>query len=104
MALLIGFLAEKAVNPAGADGFFHGGGLSLLGNQAVAVGAAVAFAFIASWILLKLIDMTIGLRVSPDEEAMGLDKGIHAEDGYVFAEPGVQAPASASAKKLKKRK
>ncbi len=104
-ALLIGFLAEKAVNPAGADGFFHGGGLSLLGNQAVAVGAAVAFAFIASWVLLKLIDMTIGLRVSPDEEAMGLDKGIHAEDGYVFAEPEVPATTSThTTKKLKKRK
>lgn len=85
-ALLIGFLAEKAINPAGADGLFHGGGLALLGNQAVAVGAAVTFAFIASWILLKLIDMTIGLRVRPDQEVMGLDKGLHEEDGYVFAE------------------
>ncbi len=86
-ALSIGFLAEKAINPAGADGFFHGGGLTLLGHQAVAVGAAVTFAFVASWILLKLIDMTIGLRVRPDQEVMGLDKGMHDEDGYVFAEP-----------------
>lgn len=85
-ALLIGFLAEKAVNPAGADGLLHGGGLTLLGHQAVAVGAAVAFAFTVSWVLLKLIDKFIGLRVSPDEEVMGLDKGQHEEDGYVFAE------------------
>lgn len=85
-ALLIGVLAEKAVNPAGADGLLHGGGLTLLGNQVVAVGAAVAFAFVASWVLLKLIDMFIGLRVSSDEEVIGLDKGQHEEDGYVFAE------------------
>ncbi len=86
-ALLIGILAETAVNPAGANGLLHGGGLALLGHQAVAVGAAVTFAFVVSWILLKLIDMTIGLRVSEDEEVMGLDKGQHEEDGYVFAEP-----------------
>lgn len=90
-ALSIGFLAEKAVNSAGADGLLHGGGLALLGNQAVAVGAAVAFAFVASWILLKAIDLAIGLRVSADQEAMGLDKGVHAEDGYVFAEPAYEA-------------
>ena len=41
-ALLIGILAETAVNPAGANGLLHGGGLTLLGHQAVAVGAAVA--------------------------------------------------------------
>jgi Amt family ammonium transporter len=101
-ALSIGFLAEKAINPAGADGFFHGGGLTLLGHQAVAVGAAVTFAFVASWILLKLIDMTIGLRVRPDQEVMGLDKGMHDEDGYVFAEPvPVGVPIVAKAKRRK---
>jgi Amt family ammonium transporter len=86
-ALSIGFLAEKTVNSAGADGMFHGGGLTLLGHQAIAVAASVTFAFCASWVLLKLIDLAIGLRVSPEQEAMGLDKGMHAEDGYVFAEP-----------------
>ncbi len=96
-ALLIGILAETAVNPAGANGLLHGGGLTLLGHQAVAVGAAVAFAFIVSWILLKLIDMTIGLRVSEDEEVMGLDKGQHEEDGYVFAEPIVPAKSKPKA-------
>jgi Amt family ammonium transporter len=90
-ALSIGFVASKAVNPAGADGLFHGGGFTLLGHQAIAVIAAAAFAFCASWILLKLIDLTIGLRVSHDQEIMGLDKGLHAEDGYVFAEPAYEA-------------
>jgi Amt family ammonium transporter len=86
-ALLIGILAEKAVNPAGADGLLHGGGLALLGHQAIAVAAAAGFAFAASWVILKVLDLTIGLRVSPDQEIMGLDKGLHAEDGYVFGEP-----------------
>ncbi len=86
-ALLIGFLASKAVNPAGADGLFFGGDASLLGHQAIAVGAAVAFAFVASWILLKIVDKTIGLRVSTEHEMMGLDKTMHEEDGYVFDEP-----------------
>jgi ammonium transporter, Amt family len=85
-ALLIGLLAEKAVNPAGSNGLFYGGGLTLLGNQAVAVAAAVAFAFAATWLLLKAIDKTIGLRVSADQESLGLDKGLHEEDGYVFVE------------------
>lgn len=102
-ALLIGVLAETAVNPAGADGLLHGGGLTLLGHQAIAVIASVAFAFTASWILLKLIDMTIGLRVSKDEEVMGLDKGQHEEDGYVFAEPLV-ATEPATVKKTKNAK
>ncbi|HUO61894.1 MAG TPA: ammonium transporter [Candidatus Bathyarchaeia archaeon] len=98
-ALSIGFVASTAVNSAGANGLFHGGGLTLLGHQAIAVGAAVSFAFVASWILLKLIDMTIGLRVSPNQEIMGLDKGLHDEDGYVFAEP---APAYATASRREK--
>ena len=103
-ALLIGFLAETAVNPAGANGLFYGGGLTLLGHQAIAVAASAAFAFTASWILLKLIDMTIGLRVSKDEEVMGLDKGQHEEDGYVFAEPIVATAPTAVIKKMKRRK
>lgn len=86
-ALLIGFLAQTAVNPAGANGLLFGGGWTLLGYQAIAVGAAVAFAFVATWILLKLVDFAVGLRVRPDQEIMGLDQGLHAEDGYVFAEP-----------------
>lgn len=103
-ALLIGVLAETAVNPAGADGLLHGGGLTLLGHQAIAVAVSAAFAFAASWVLLKLIDLTIGLRVSKDEEAIGLDKGQHEEDGYVFAEPIAEAATVVHTNKAKRRK
>ena len=95
-ALSIGFLASTTVNPAGANGLLHGGGLTLLGHQIIAVVAAAAFAFAASWILLKLIDLTIGLRVRPDQEVMGLDMGLHEEYGYVFAEPADEAEPAAS--------
>ena len=85
-ALLIGFAAQTAVNPAGANGLLAGGGLALLGKQAVAVGAAVAFSFIGSWVLLKAVDTVMGLRVSPDAEHAGLDRILHQEEGYAFAE------------------
>lgn len=100
-ALLIGVFADTAINSAGADGLLFGGGLTLLGHQIVGVAAAAGFAFVASWILLKLIDKTIGLRVSADDEALGLDKGLHDEDGYVFTEPEyvVVAPAKPKMKK-----
>lgn len=85
-ALLVGLLADKALNPAGSNGLFTGGGLTLLGHQAVAVGAAVAFSFSASWALLKLVDALIGLRVSHAEEMTGLDLAQHKESGYIFTE------------------
>jgi Amt family ammonium transporter len=87
-ALLIGLFAQTIINPAGANGLFAGGGFALLGKQAIAVGAAVGFSFAGSWILLKLIDMTMGLRVSEEEEDAGLDHALHRERGYVFAEQG----------------
>lgn len=85
-ALMIGIVADTAINSAGANGLLFGGGLSLLWTQAIAVIVAIVFAFAASWVILKAIDKTIGLRVSSNDEVMGLDKGLHAEDGYVFAD------------------
>lgn len=92
-ALLIGLFAQTVINSAGANGLFAGGGLALLGKQAIAVGAAVGFSFAGSFILLKLIDVTMGLRVSEQAEHAGLDHALHEEQGYVFAEhdePDVQ--------------
>lgn len=103
-ALSLGFLASTAVNPAGANGLLNGGGFTLLGNQIVAVAAAATFAFVASWVLLKIIDRTIGLRVSPDHEIMGLDKGLHDEDGYVFAEVNHQLEPADAPTTNKRRK
>ncbi len=93
-ALLIGLFADTAFNKAGGDGLFAGGGLALLGKQAVAVLATLVFSFVGSFVLLKVTNALVGLRVSADEEATGLDLSQHAEAGYAFSE-GVGGFASA---------
>ena len=81
-ALLIGFFATKMTNSAGANGFFYKGGWTLLGHQAVAVLAVVAYSFIVTYILAQILDKTIGLRVSEEAEQAGLDLSQHAETAY----------------------
>jgi Amt family ammonium transporter len=80
-ALCTGLWATVAINPAGANGIFHGGG-KLLVWQLVAVVSSFAFSFIVSFILLKVIDKTIGLRVSTEQESIGLDLTQHSESAY----------------------
>lgn len=92
-ALLVGVFAQKAINAAGTDGLLAGGGFALLGKQALAVAAVMAFSFVASWLLLKLTKAVVGLRVSTEEERAGLDIAQHKEAGYVFDTPA--SPASA---------
>lgn len=80
-SLATGLFAEKAVNAAGADGLFFGGA-GLLGKQVVAVAVVVVFAAAVSWLILKAIDLTIGLRVPEQEEVLGLDTTQHGELAY----------------------
>jgi ammonium transporter, Amt family len=87
-ALLIGVFATTAVNSAGGDGLLSGGGLALLGKQAVAVVTTIAFSFTLSFLLLKLVDRLVGLRVSEEDELTGLDLSQHEEAGYAFGEGG----------------
>jgi ammonium transporter, Amt family len=87
-ALLTGIFADTIMNEAGADGLLAGGGLTLLGKQFIGVGVTLAFSFIASYVLAKVVDATIGLRVTEEEEIGGLDLTQHAETGYAFAEGG----------------
>jgi Amt family ammonium transporter len=87
-SLMVGLFADKAVNPFGADGLFLGGGGSLLGKQAIAVGATLVWSFVISFILAKVIDATIGFRCTDEEEATGLDLSQHAETAYSFGELG----------------
>ena len=83
-SIILGLFADPDL--AGVDSVFHGGGWGLLGDQIVASVAVFAFAFIATAIIAKAIDMTIGLRVSEDEERQGLDLSQHAETGYNLAD------------------
>jgi Amt family ammonium transporter len=81
--LATGFLASKAVNPDGADGLIFGN-LTQLGVQVVAVGATIVYAFVVSYVLLKLIDKAFGLRIPDSEEISGLDLSQHDETAYTL--------------------
>ncbi len=96
-ALLIGVFANTAFNEAGGDGLLAGGGFGLLGRQAVAVGATLAFSFGLSFVLLKVVDLLVGLRVTEEEELTGLDIAQHEEVGYAFAEGGAGSAAPVGA-------
>ena len=87
-SLLLGFFADKAVNSLGADGVFFGGGGALLFDQLTAVVSTIVFTFVISFILAKVIDMTMGLRIDDDQEAEGLDLSQHAETAYNFGDFG----------------
>lgn len=80
-ALATGIFATTAVNSAGADGLLYGNPGQLV-TQAIAVIVVAAYAAGVTWVLLKLIDVTVGLRVSQDEEQRGLDASQHGEVAY----------------------
>ena len=93
-ALLTGIFADAAVNSAGVDGLLTGGGLALLGKQVIGIGATLAFSFVMSMGILKLVDATIGLRVSEEDEVSGLDLAQHSEVGYAISEGGTSMPSA----------
>jgi Amt family ammonium transporter len=80
-ALATGIFASLAVNSAGADGLIYGNAVQIA-KQAAAIASVFAFAFAATWVLGKLVDLLIGLRVSRDEESVGLDISQHGEKAY----------------------
>lgn len=82
-ALATGLFASKAINPDGPNGLFFGNP-SQLGVQAIAVLASMALAFVGTIILLKIVDALMGLRVSDEEEGIGLDLSQHDETAYIL--------------------
>ena len=80
-ALATGLFATKVVNPAGNDGLFFGN-VGLLFTQLIAVVVTAVYALVVTLILLKVIDWTIGLRVSEEDEVMGIDLTQHGESDY----------------------
>jgi Amt family ammonium transporter len=77
--LLTGVFASLAVNAAGAAA-----SLAQLGRQGVLAGVTVVFSFVATLAILKVTDLTVGLRVSEEHEDVGLDASQHGEVGYRF--------------------
>ncbi len=83
--LALGLFASTSVNPDGADGLFFGNA-GFFGTQLLGVGVTVVFVGIGSFILFKLVDAVIGLRVSDRDEATGLDLTQHHETGYTVVD------------------
>jgi len=80
-ALATGLFASKAVNSAGADGLFFGNPAQL-GIQAMAVLVTYVFVFIGTLIILAIVAGITGLRVTEEEERLGLDLSQHDEKAY----------------------
>jgi len=80
-ALATGLLATTVVNAGGANGLFYGNA-KLFAIQALAVVVVLIYSFVVTYGLLKALDKTIGLRVSREDEMMGLDLSEHGEAGY----------------------
>ena len=82
-ALLLGFFADAVIG--GTDGVFFGHARQLW-NQFIGIVVGGAYAFVASLVLALILDRTLGLRVSEEEERLGLDLALHDEQGYVLTE------------------
>jgi ammonium transporter, Amt family len=80
-AILTGIFASKAVNPGGADGLLYGNPGQIV-TQIVAVAITYVLAGVGTFIILKLLDLTIGLRVKPEVEMQGMDISQHGEEAY----------------------
>lgn len=82
-ALATGLFASTAVNPDGADGLFFGNP-GQLWPQFLSVVITWVFAFMMSVVILKILDLTMGLRVSEEDEVRGLDIAQHSETAYTL--------------------
>ena len=82
-ALATGFFASKAINPGGNNGLFFGNPTQVL-VQLVSVVVSVVFSFVMTFIILMIVERTVGLRLTAEEEEMGLDVALHSETGYNF--------------------
>lgn len=80
-AILTGIFATKSVNPAGADGLLYGDASQVL-KQLGGVAIAYLVAGVGTFVLIKIIQVTMGLRVSAEVETNGLDITEHQEIGY----------------------
>ena len=83
--LALGLFADSSINALVADeGVFLGGGATLFVDQLIAAVTTIVFSFVVTFIIGKVIDVTIGLRVTDQDELTGLDQTQHAESGYIL--------------------
>ncbi|MFQ5829351.1 MAG: ammonium transporter [Candidatus Methylomirabilia bacterium] len=96
-ALATGLFASTAINEGGANGLFYGNP-GQLGKQFVGVLATWVLAFVVTFVILKVLDAVMGLRVSDEDEMAGLDLSQHSETAYALGGGtyGEFAPGSAT--------
>lgn len=82
-SILIGVFASSELSDGG---LIAGEGAGLLGEQILANGVTMVFSFAVTFVLLKVLDAAMGIRVTDEAESSGLDIAEHAETGYNFAE------------------
>ena len=84
-AVLTGVFATRAVWPGSttAQGLIEGNPGQVV-NQVVGIGASAVVAIVGTLVLLKVLDAVMGLRVTQNDELMGLDVSQHGEEGYIF--------------------
>jgi Amt family ammonium transporter len=93
-ALATGIFCVAATNTGvnalgfGVDGLTNGGGLDQLWRQAVGVAVVAPYSFIVTFAILKILDVTIGIRASEEDEIAGLDVSQHGERAYIFGGSG----------------
>ncbi len=80
-ALATGIFATVAVNPAGANGLLYGNPMQML-KQLAAIGSVWAYTFVVTFVIVKVVQKTMGIRVSKTEESLGLDISQHGERAY----------------------
>ncbi|WP_104116005.1 ammonium transporter [Arthrobacter sp. B1805] len=90
--LLIGLFATEDA-PNGASGLFYGGGFDLLGVQALATVAVLAYSFVVTWVIAQVIQRTVGLRIEQEDELRGIDISAHSEFAYLTDEDPVDLGA-----------
>lgn len=84
-ALATGLFAQKAINSAGADGLFFGNASQFI-TQLKAAGVTIIYSAIATWVICFIVDKLMGLRVTQEDEVMGLDLAQHHERAYTILE------------------
>ena len=79
--LLLGIFASKAVNPGGVDGLLAGSSAQLIA-QLIGVAVVGVYAFVVSWILVKILHSSMGMRLAEENEVQGMDYTEHSEAAY----------------------
>jgi Amt family ammonium transporter len=83
-------LSPTDAAPNKVNGLFYGGGFDLLGIQTVATVAVLAYSFAVTWVIAKVLNITVGLRIDEAAELRGIDMAAHSESAYLMDEEPVE--------------